>query len=55
MSHVQLKTAFGMTDPPTQDEIDARVESAVTTFLARYATLSATAQLPADAWFQGPR
>jgi TetR/AcrR family transcriptional regulator, mexJK operon transcriptional repressor len=37
VGHLQLKIAFGMTRPPTQDEIDARVDSAVTTFLARYA------------------
>jgi AcrR family transcriptional regulator len=38
VGHVQLKIAFGMTDPPTEAEVDVRVESAVTTFLARYAT-----------------
>ena len=38
VGHIQLKIAFGITDPPTPDETDARVESAVRTFLARYAT-----------------
>ncbi len=36
VGHVQLKLAFGMTDPPTRAEIDARIDSAVRTFLARY-------------------
>lgn len=38
VGHLQLKIAFGMTDPPTQAEIDARISSAIATFLARYAT-----------------
>ena len=37
VGHLQLKLAFGMTDPPTPTEIDARIDSAVHTFLARYA------------------
>ena len=38
VGHIQLKIAFGMADPPAPDEVSARVESAVQTFLARYAT-----------------
>jgi AcrR family transcriptional regulator len=37
VGHIQLKIAFGMTDPPTPDEISTRIDSAVRTFLARYA------------------
>jgi len=39
VGHLQLKIAFGMADPPTQPEIDARVDATVRTFLARYATV----------------
>ena len=38
VGHLQLKLAFGMTDPPMPAEIDARIDSAVQTFLARYAS-----------------
>jgi len=37
VGHLQLKIAFGMTDPPSPEEVDARIDSAVRTFLARYA------------------
>ena len=38
VGHVQLKIAFGLADPPTPAETEARIASAVQTFLARYAT-----------------
>lgn len=40
VGHMQLKIAFGMTAPPDNTELEARVDSAVQTFLARYATKS---------------
>jgi len=38
VGHQQLKLAFGMTTPLSESEIEARVTSAVKTFLARYGT-----------------
>lgn len=43
VGHIQLKIAFGMADPPSPDEVDERVNAAVRTFLARYATPSRSA------------
>jgi AcrR family transcriptional regulator len=43
VGHIQIKIAFGMTDPPTPEETDARVNTAVRTFLARYATEAGSA------------
>ena len=37
VGHVQMRIAFGMSDIPDDDSITERVESAVATFLARYA------------------
>jgi TetR/AcrR family transcriptional repressor of mexJK operon len=42
VGHQQLKLAFGMTTPPTDSETEARIESAVKTFLARYGTNNET-------------
>ena len=38
VGHQQLKLAFGMAAPPNESEIEARIESAVKTFIARYGT-----------------
>lgn len=38
VGHIQLKVAFGITDPPDDTEINRRVQAAIATFLARYAT-----------------
>jgi TetR/AcrR family transcriptional regulator, mexJK operon transcriptional repressor len=46
VGHIQLKVAFGITGPLDDAEIDRRVRSATTTFLARYATVPPAA--PAD-------
>jgi AcrR family transcriptional regulator len=36
VGHIQLKVAMGVAEPPDDDEIRIRVESAIDTFLARY-------------------
>lgn len=36
LGHLQLKVAFGMTDPPSGEDMDHRVGAAVDMFLARY-------------------
>lgn len=38
VGHIQLKVAFGITGPLDDDDIARRVQAAVATFLARYAT-----------------
>jgi len=38
VGHIQLKVAFGITGPLDDDEIQRRVQAAVSTFVARYAT-----------------
>jgi TetR/AcrR family transcriptional regulator, mexJK operon transcriptional repressor len=38
VAHVQLKLAFGIAPAPSPADTNARIDSAVTTFLARYAT-----------------
>jgi TetR/AcrR family transcriptional regulator, mexJK operon transcriptional repressor len=46
VGHIQLKIAFGMTEPPSESELEARVQAAVRGFLARYATRSDTTPDP---------